>query len=213
MAKNLLKSGTVSVIGSNPVGSENDFIGNPLNGSPEVCDMCRNYDLLITENSNDISASTSYDDLFYSSYRSGSGSGYSPDEDYSEDSNDENNWRNDYPDEDDDFFGEGKKFIGKNIRQVDSHFHGDQEILPDEDDSDLGDYSGFANALTDDGDACSEENDTDLSQNNRLRTTYAKFVERIMKKSNKNDDSDLDSSEARSAFSNTSENESLYLYD
>lgn len=62
-----------------------------------------------------------YDDPLYSSHR-GLGDRSDSDGGESEDSNDENNWRNDYPDEDEDVFGEAASVDEDDIRRAVEEF-------------------------------------------------------------------------------------------
>ncbi|XP_053690906.1 probable RNA polymerase II nuclear localization protein SLC7A6OS [Sabethes cyaneus] len=174
----------------------------------------------IPENLDDISVAI-YDDPLYSSYRDGSGHGsFTHDED-SDDSNDEDNWRNDYPEEDADFFGEANSDGEKDIRRTveDFDFEEDRELSPDEDDyTGHGNSSGFAYPANDDdenGEYC-EEDSVGLNQNN-VWAAYAKYKARVMKKMDKNDsdqyDSENDYSDGRSSAGDSSLSENFDLYD
>ncbi|XP_053695888.1 probable RNA polymerase II nuclear localization protein SLC7A6OS [Sabethes cyaneus] len=173
----------------------------------------------IPENLDDISVAI-YDDPLYSNHRGGS----TGDED-TEDSNDENNWRNDYPDEDDDIFGEANSVGEEEIRRAveDFDFEGDRELSSDDDDyTGVGNSSGFAYPANDDdydNDEYCEEDNAGLNQDDvdRFGTAYAKYKARVMKDMEKTDsdqyDSEIDCSGGRSSASDSSQRENFDLYD
>ncbi|CAO1312238.1 unnamed protein product [Diamesa serratosioi] len=104
-----------------------------------------------------------------------------------EDSNDENNWRNDYPDEDDDNISVGER----QMRNAIANFDLDND-LSSEEESDLS-RNGFVNSV--DSQAIGFEDDLDYSNSNRNFESYARYRKRIEKEMNEegNDDSDDES--------------------
>lgn len=152
----------------------------------------------------------------------------------SEDSNDENNWRNDYPDEDEDVFGDcqsvGEDDMRRAVQELD--LEGDRELSSDGED----DYgaredgnSGFGYPVNDDGDDNDDEfrdaDDAGLNANDvdRFGTAYARYKARILKQLEKKQrgsdseeyESEIGSSdEFKSSSSSGSESEENFdLYD
>ncbi|XP_055527021.1 uncharacterized protein LOC129719652 [Wyeomyia smithii] len=82
-----------------------------------------------------------------------------------DDSNDENNWRNDYPDEDDDFFGEGRPVGVERVTEALNGWYFDEPSA---------NCSGFAYPLNDDEDNYNEEQDG-LHRNDRIGRILTKF--------------------------------------
>ncbi|EAT45368.1 AAEL003332-PA [Aedes aegypti] len=153
----------------------------------------------IPDNLDDISVAI-YDDPLYSSHRGlGDRSDDSMGEE-SEDSNDENNWRNDYPDEDEDVFGDCQSVDEDDMRRAveEIDLEGDRDLSPSDDEED--DYgaredgnSGFAYPVNDDVYADVDDDDDDgeyrdadddgvnANDVNRFGTAYARYKARIMK--------------------------------
>ncbi|XP_063699273.1 probable RNA polymerase II nuclear localization protein SLC7A6OS [Culicoides brevitarsis] len=106
----------------------------------------------------------------------------------SEDSNDENNWRNDYPDEDDMAGYDDDSSIGENdMRRAMDEFDidDDRELSSDEDlygDEDA--HDGFVYSI--DSDAIGFEDDLDYCDVNRYGEAYARYKRRILKNSDNN---------------------------
>ncbi|XP_065089901.1 probable RNA polymerase II nuclear localization protein SLC7A6OS [Ochlerotatus camptorhynchus] len=185
----------------------------------------------IPDNLDDISVAI-YDDPLFSSHR-GLGDRSDSLGEESEDSNDENNWRNDYPDEDEDVFGDcqsvGEDDMRRAVEELD--LEGDRELSSDgenEDGTREDGNSGFAYPVNDDGDDDDEYRDADdagLNSNDvdRFGTAYARYKARIMKQLEKKQrgsdseeyDSELGSSdEFKSSSASGSESEKNFdLYD
>uniref|UniRef100_A0A8D8D774 Probable RNA polymerase II nuclear localization protein SLC7A6OS n=1 Tax=Culex pipiens TaxID=7175 RepID=A0A8D8D774_CULPI len=181
----------------------------------------------IPENLDDISVAI-YDDPLYSSHR-GLGDRSDSDGGESEDSNDENNWRNDYPDEDEDVFGEAASVDEDDIRRAVEEFDldGDRDLSSDEDYYEA-ENSGFAYPADDDGECDNGEEGPHARLNKQdvelYGTAYARYKARILKdmkakESNGDRDSDEYDSEiecdddSKSSGTSDSDNENFDLYD
>ncbi|XP_055551119.1 probable RNA polymerase II nuclear localization protein SLC7A6OS [Wyeomyia smithii] len=223
-------AGTVPVVSSATVGSENGSVCKPQPRAAMREEPDYVYDLYVADDSDqqtripyipdnldDISVAI-YDDPLYSSHRGGEG-GYTDDED-SEDSNDENNWRNDYPDEDADVFGEGNSIDEDDMRRAveDFDFEGDRELSSDDEDLAYFENNPPAYPPDYDEDEFCEEDNAGLNPSDvaRFGTAYAKYKARIMKHIDKKQNSDQYDSEidcgddGRSDDDSESENFDLY---
>lgn len=103
-----------------------------------------------------------------------------PDDD--EDSNDENNWRNDYPDEDE-FDDDNESINERQMRRAMETFGVDNELSSDDDD-----YYGKEDDFVHSVDIDSYNDDV-----NRYGKAYAKYKQRLMKENYENGDDDSDS--------------------
>ncbi|XP_019561485.3 probable RNA polymerase II nuclear localization protein SLC7A6OS [Aedes albopictus] len=194
----------------------------------------------IPDNLDDISVAI-YDDPLYSSHRGlGDRSDDSAGEE-SEDSNDENNWRNDYPDEDEDVFGDCQSVDEDDMRRAveELDLEGDRELSSDEEE-DYGERadgnSGFAypvnddvhdNLDDDDGDddeyRDADDDGVNVNDVNRFGTAYARYKARIMKQFEKKQrgsdseeyESEIDGSDDCRSSSSTrgSDSDDFDLYD
>jgi Transcription factor Iwr1 len=88
-----------------------------------------------------------------------------------EDSNDENNWRNDYPDEDE-FSDEDGSIGERQMRKAVANFDIEDELSSDDD-------NDFVYSV--DSESANFEDDVDFSAGNRLGREYAKYKKRNMK--------------------------------
>lgn len=105
-----------------------------------------------------------------------------------EDSNDENNWRNDYPDEDD---MSGNESIGeREMLKAMNNFEIGNDLSSDEEDQ-----NGFVYSV--DSEAICFEDDVDYCDVNRYGEAYARYKKRVLKEleggSDHSDDGDDDS--------------------
>ena len=107
-----------------------------------------------------------------------------------EDSNDENNWRNDYPDEDDDNTSVGEC----QMRNAIANFDIDNDLSSDEENAT--NCNRFINSV--DSQEIGFEDDLDYSNSNRHGESYARYRKRIEKEMNEegNDDSDDESEDS-----------------
>lgn len=102
-----------------------------------------------------------------------------------EDSNDENNWRNEYPDEDDDNDGS----IGeRQIRNAVENFDLENDLSSEEESG--ANRNGFVNSV--DTQAIGFEDDLDYSNSKGHGESYAKYRKRIEKEMNEESDSNSD---------------------
>lgn len=89
-----------------------------------------------------------------------------------EDSNDENNWRNDYPDDEDQMDNES---IGeRDMRRAMNDFAIGNDLSSDEEDQ-----NGFVYSV--DSEAISFEDDLDYCDVNRYGEAYARYKKRVMR--------------------------------
>lgn len=106
-----------------------------------------------------------------------------------EDSNDENNWRNDYPDEDD---MSGNESIGeRQMRQAMNNVEIGNDLSSDEENQ-----NGFVYSV--DSEAIGFEDDMDYCDVNRYGEAYAKYKKRVLRElesGSENSDSDEDEDE------------------
>ncbi|XP_058815969.1 probable RNA polymerase II nuclear localization protein SLC7A6OS isoform X2 [Topomyia yanbarensis] len=171
----------------------------------------------IPENLEDISVAI-YDDPLYSSHRC---HGENTSDEESEDSNDENNWRNDYPDEDEDVFGDANSVDEDDMRRAvqDLDIDGENELSSDDEDyANGGDSSGFAYPPGDGDDDLYEYREDDDEGVNptdvaRFGPAYAKYKARILKQSKMNTDEYDSEIGCSDSSSSTSESENFDLYD
>lgn len=168
-----------------------------------------------------------YDDPLYSSHR-GLGDRSDSMGEESEDSNDENNWRNDYPDEDEDVFGDCQSVGDDDMRRAveELDLEGDRELSSDEEDTHGArddDNGGFAYPVNDDGDDEEYRDADDAGLNatdvERFGTSYARYKARVLKRLEKNSDSEEYDSEIgsdddfKSSDSGSDSKENFDLYD
>lgn len=124
-----------------------------------------------------------YNDYLYSRPRLVNES-ESEDEQEDEDSNDENNWRNDYPDEDDDHGSVGEH----QIRNAVANFDLENDLSSDEESG--VNNNGFVNTV--DAQTIGFEDDLDYSNSNRHGESYSRYRKRIEKEMNEESDSNSD---------------------
>lgn len=98
-----------------------------------------------------------------------------------EDSNDEGNYRNDYPDEDDSDHSIGEREMRRAMKSFDI----DHDLSSDE-----SDYNGFVYSV--DADAFSFEDDLDYCDVDRYGEAYARYKKRVVREleGGESDDSD-----------------------
>lgn len=114
-----------------------------------------------------------------------------------EDSNDENNWRNDYPDEEDDNESVGER----QMRSAVENFDLENDLSSDEESG--ANRNRFVNSV--DAQAIGFEDDLDYSNSNRHGESYARYRKRIEKEMNEESDTDSDDESE-----NDSDNDSYY---
>ena len=132
-----------------------------------------------------------YNDYLYSRPRLMNDSESDNDNLEDEDSNDENNWRNDYPDEDDDNESVGER----QMRNAVENFDIDNDLSSDEENT--ANRTGFVNSV--DSQAIGFEDDLDYSNSNHHGESYAKYRKRIEKEMNEESDYDSDDDESENS--------------
>ncbi|XP_055596040.1 probable RNA polymerase II nuclear localization protein SLC7A6OS [Uranotaenia lowii] len=155
----------------------------------------------IPNNLDDISVAV-WEDPLYSSHRGLGDRSDDSGEEKSEDSNSESNWRNDYPDEDEDVFGGDNSVDEEDMRRAVEEFDldGDRDLSSDDEyfdgetaeiDPDKIIYSGRAhngfNEVDDDDDDDEDDEDEGLNPQDvaQFGTAYARYKARVMGKVNK----------------------------
>jgi hypothetical protein len=101
-----------------------------------------------------------------------------------EDSNDENNWRNDYPDEDN---SDNESIGEKDMRQALNNFDISNDLSSDDEE----DHNGFVYSI--DSEAICFEDDLDYCDVNRYGEAYARYKKRVLRELQDNNDDDDDS--------------------
>lgn len=100
-----------------------------------------------------------------------------------EDSNDEDNWRNDYPDEDE--MSDNESIGEREMRRAVNNFDIDNDLSSDE-----GDQNGFVYSV--DSEAINFEDDLDYCDVNRYGEAYARYKKRVLRELNDESDDAAD---------------------
>lgn len=119
-----------------------------------------------------------YNDYLYSRARLENSDDESDDNE-DEDSNDENNWRNDYPDEDEDVESIGERDMRRAMDDLDFGL----ELSSDD-----GNENGFVYSV--DAEGFNFEDDLDYGDENRYGEAYARYRRRVVKEMADNDRDD-----------------------